>query len=143
VVASEPRRGFDRNEKALRAQSRRHFPQVKDYWVEMNPETVVGPGSQKPTYIILCNFDRFIIYRQLTLVDIIEIDKVVDRASAFNFMLPEVREPIFRHNVEKISRETANTLGELYKYLVHERKESTEVSQRFVLQSVLALFSGR
>ena len=38
------------------------FPQVRDYWVEMNPEMIIGKDAQKPTYVILCIFDRFIIY---------------------------------------------------------------------------------
>ena len=43
-----------------------HFPQARDYWIEMNPEKVLGPGAQKPKYIILCNFERFLLYRQLS-----------------------------------------------------------------------------
>ncbi len=30
-----------------------HFPQVRDYWIEMNPAIVIGPEEQKPTYVIL------------------------------------------------------------------------------------------
>lgn len=118
-----------------------HFSQARDYWIEMNPEKVIGPGAQKPVYIILCNFERFLIYRQLSLVDEIKIDEFVDRASAFNFMLPETREPIFRNNVEAISQDAARTIGELFKLLVFENGEDREVAQRFVLQCVLALFS--
>ena len=118
-----------------------HFAQARDYWIEMNPEKVIGPGSQKPKYIILCNFDRFSIYRQLSFVDEIKIDEIIDRVGAFNFMLPEQREPIFHHNVEVISQNAARTIGELFKYLVFEKKEDRETAQRFLLQCVLALFS--
>jgi hypothetical protein len=118
-----------------------HFPQVRDYWVEMNPEKVIGPGAQKPKYIILCNFDRFLIYRHLSLVDDIPIEHFVDRATAFNFMLPDPKEPIFHNNAEEISREAAGVIGELFKYLIFDLQGNREQVQRFLLQCVLALFS--
>lgn len=118
-----------------------HFPQVRDYWIEMNPEKVIGQGAQKPKYIILCNFDTFIIYKQLSKVDEISINDFIDRASAFNFLLPEERAPIFQNNVEAISQDAARAIGEVFKYLVFEKREDHQVAQRFLLQSVLALFS--
>ena len=119
----------------------KHFPQARDYWIEMNPEIVIGSGAQKPEYIILCNFDKFIIYRQLSLVDEVKLSDLLDRSSAFNFMLQVNKEPIFKNNVEVISKEVAGTIGELYKYLVFDKKESAETAQHFVLQCVMALFS--
>ncbi len=118
-----------------------HFPQARDYWIEMNPEKVIGPGAQKPKYIILCNFERFLLYRQLSFVDEITIDEFVERASAFNFMLPEDKEPIFHNNIEAISQDAARTIGEIFKHLIFEKGEEREVAQRFLLQCVLALFS--
>lgn len=118
-----------------------HFPQVRDYWIEMNPEKIIGRGAQKPKYIILCNFERFIIYQHLSRVDEITLDEFVDRASAFNFMLPDHKEPDFRNNVEKISYAAAHKIGKIFKHLVYEKKENREASQRFLLQCVLALFS--
>jgi len=119
----------------------KHFPQARDYWVEMNPEVVMGKGAQKPEYIMLCNFDKFIIYRQLCLVDEVKVSDLLDRSSAFNFMLPVVKEPIFKNNVEAISKDVAKTIGELFKYLVFDKKEDAYVAQHFLLQCVLALFS--
>ncbi len=118
-----------------------HFPQVRDYWIEMNPETVIGPGAQKPIYVILCNFDRFLIYKHLSLVDDIAIGELIDRASAFNFMLKEGKEPVFHRNIEKISQEAAKVVGQIFRLLIFERKEERARVQRFLLQSVLALFS--
>ncbi|CAK8722175.1 Site-specific DNA-methyltransferase (adenine-specific) [Candidatus Electronema halotolerans] len=118
-----------------------HFPQVRDYWIEMNPKTVIGPGAQKPTYVILCNFDHFLIYKHLSLVDEISIDKLIDRASAFNFLLKEGKEPVFHSNVEEISQEAAKVVGQIFRHLIFERKEERARVQRFLLQSVLALFS--
>ena len=118
-----------------------HFPQARDYWVEMNPEKDIGAGTQKPHYIILCNFDRFLIYRQLSLVDEVKLSELEERASAFNFMLPDAKEPIFNHNVEAISKDAAKTFGELFQYLIHDKKEDRVAAQRFLLQCVLSLFS--
>jgi hypothetical protein len=118
-----------------------HFPQVRDYWVEMNPEKVIGPGAQKPKYILLCNFERFIIYQHLLLVDEVVMDELVDRAGAFNFMMPVEREPLFRNNVEQISQIAAKLIGENFQYLIHDKSEKREVAQRFLLQCVMALFA--
>ncbi len=118
-----------------------HFPQVRDYWIEMNPELVIGQGAQKPKYVILCNFDRFLLYRQLSLVDEININEFVDRASAFNFMLPGNKEPIFHNNVEAISQNAARTIGEIFKHVIFNKNEDRVIAQRFLLQCVLALFS--
>ena len=117
------------------------FTQARDYWIEMNPEKVIGPGAQKPRYVILCNFERFLIYRDLTLVDDITLNQFIDRASAFNFLLPEAKEPIFEHNSVDISEGVARTIGEVFKHLIFEKKENRDVAQRFLLQCVLALFS--
>jgi len=119
----------------------KHFPQVRDYWIEMNPEVVMGPGAQKPQYIMLCNFDKFIIYNYLTRVDEVLLTDLIDRRSAFNFLLPQKREPIFHHNVETISKEVAYTIGELFQYLVFDKQETHVKAQHFILQCVLSLFS--
>lgn len=118
-----------------------HFPQVRDYWIEMNPEKILGPGAQKPKYIILCNFERFIIYKQLSRVDEVTIEEFADRASAFNFLLIEEKEPIFENNVEAISQDASRAIGEVFKYLVFDKREDRQTAQRFLLQTVLALFS--
>ena len=126
-----------RSEKNLES----HFPQARDYWVQMNPEVVIGKGAQKPKYIILCNFDKFIIYQYLSLVDEIKIEDFIDRSSAFNFMLIGHKEPIFHNNVEKISQDAARDIGTIFNYLIHERNLERETVQRFLLQCVLSLFS--
>lgn len=117
------------------------FPQARDYWIEMNPEKVIGEGAQKPEYIILCNFDKFLIYRQLTLVDEININELSDRSGSFNFLLKQEKEPIFNHNVKEISEDAARTVGELFKYLIFNLNEPRDQAQSFLLQCVLALFS--
>ena len=74
-------------------------------------------------------------------VDEVKLSDLVDRSSAFNFMLPHKKEPIFKNNVEAISKEVASMIGELFKYLIFEKKENREIVQQFLLQSVVALFS--
>jgi hypothetical protein len=118
-----------------------NFPQLRDYWIEMNPDIVIGSGAQKPTYAMLCNFDEFILYKHLSLVDRIKIEELPDRGSAFNFMLPTPKEPHFRHNIEAISKDAARAVGELFKYLTFDLHEQRERAQRFILQCVLSLFS--
>lgn len=119
----------------------KHFDQVKNYWIEMNPTVAIGPGAQKPRYIILCNFDTFIIYDYLSLADKITIDELKSRKSAFNFMYPDGREPAFHINVEKISKDVARTIGEIYKYEIFEKNEEPLKVQKFLLQCVLSMFS--
>lgn len=119
----------------------RHFAQLRDYWLEMNPEKLFGQGAQKPEYMMLCNFDRFLIYRYLSPVDEVRIEDIIDRSSAFNFMLPVAKEPIFKNNVEEISKDAASEVGELFKYLVFDRKQEAAIAQRFLLQCVVCLFS--
>lgn len=72
-----------------------HFIQVRDYWINMNPEALFGEGSQKPEYIILCNFDTFLIYRQLSFVDEIKLEELPDRYIALNFLLTEEKERLY------------------------------------------------
>ena len=117
------------------------FPQARDYWIEMNPEVAIGAGAQKPEYIVLCNFEKFLIYKQLSLVDEVYVSELSDRSAALNFLLVEEKLPIFKHNIKAISEDAARTVGELFKYLIFEKNESRDDSQKFLLQCVLSLFS--
>lgn len=119
----------------------KHFDQVKNYWLDMKPQEVIGPGAQKPRYAILCNFDEFIIYDELSLVDRIKLKDFEQRKAAFNFMYSDGKEPIFNCNVKDISKKAANKIGEIFKYQVMEKKESPEKVQRFLMQCILAMFS--
>jgi len=119
----------------------KHFPQVRDYWIEMNPEVVIGPSAQKPRFIILCNFDTFIIYKDLCKVDEVCTNELVDRIASFNFMYLEEKAPVFKINTTEISEGVAKTIGELFKYQIYERHNDHEKVQRFLLQCILAMFS--
>ena len=118
-----------------------HFSQARDYWINMDPNVVIGEGHEKPKYIIMCNFDEFIIYKNCQKVDDFRIEELLERYTALNFLLPIEKEPLFHNNTEQISRKTADRIGELYKYLVIEKNEPQEIVQHFILQCVLAFFS--
>lgn len=120
-----------------------HFPQARDYWMEMKPEREIGPGSRKPRYVILCNFDKFIIYDELTKVDEFKTTELPERWTALKFLLPEEEEPVFGINTKEISKKAARQIGELFKYLVEDKEQPRETAQRFVLQCVVALFSDK
>lgn len=118
-----------------------HFSQARDYWLNMDPNKVIGEGHEKPKYIIMCNFDEFIIYKDCQKVDDFRIEELPERYTALNFLLPIEKEPLFQNNVEQISKKTADKIGELYQYLTIEKNEPQEIVQHFILQCVLAFFS--
>lgn len=116
-----------------------HLQQARDYWDNLKPTVDIGPGCRKPRYVILCNFDRFVIYDEFNKVDEVTIDELPDRYTCMSFL--EGYTPIFNNNTESISKEAANLIGELYQYLTIDKKEDKATTQHFILQCVLALFS--
>ena len=105
----------------------------------LKPSIDIGPGCRKPRYVILCNFDRFVIYDEFNKVDEVTIDELPERYTCMGFL--EGNTPIFNNNTESVSKEAANLIGELYQYLTFEKKEDVAQTQHFILQCVLALFS--
>lgn len=116
-----------------------HLKQARDYWDNLKPSVDIGPGCRKPRYVILCNFERFVIYDEFNKVDEVTIDELPERYTCMSFL--EGNTPIFNNNTESISKEAANLIGELYQYLTFEKKEDVTRTQHFILQCVLALFS--
>ena len=119
----------------------RHYAQVFRYWVYLVPH--------RPPYVILCNFDEFWIYDfnlQIdTPVDIVKLEELPQRASAFRFLEPANFTPIFRNNQVEVTEKAARRMGDLFKSL-QDRKEMTKtyddaMARRFVLQCVLAMFA--
>ena len=80
--------------KSRGAKLERHYDQAFDYWTHIVPH--------RPPYVILCNFDEFWIYdfnQQLfDPVDRVSLRELSDRASAFNFLLPQAQKPVFDNN---------------------------------------------
>lgn len=116
-----------------------HFPQARDYWVDLVPARDIGPGSRKPRYIVLCNFDKFIIYDEFNKVDEVTLDELPERYTCLSFL--EGKTPLFNNNTEDVSKEAATLIGELYQYLTIDKQENKTRTQHFILQCVLALFS--
>ena len=116
-----------------------HFPQARDYWMNLVPSRDIGPGCRKPRYIVLCNFYKFIIYDELNKVDEVTLDELPERYNCMSFL--EGKTPLFQNNTESISKEAAKLIGELYQHLTIDMHEDKTDSQHFILQCVLALFS--
>ena len=116
-----------------------HFPQARDYWMNLIPSRDIGPGTRKPRYIVLCNFERFIIYDELNKVDEVTLEELPERYTCLSFL--EGKTPLFQNNTEDVSKAAASLIGELYQYLTIDKQEDTKRTQHFILQCVLALFS--
>lgn len=116
-----------------------HLQQAHDYWMNLKPSTDIGPGCKKPRYIILCNFDSFVIYDQFNKVDEVTLDELPERYTCMSFL--EGSTPLFNNNTESVSKEAANLIGELYQYLTIDMHEDANRARHFIMQCVLALFS--
>ncbi|OCJ67344.1 DNA methyltransferase [Agrobacterium tumefaciens] len=116
-----------------------HYSQAFQYWVNSVPN--------RPRYVVLCNFDEFWIYdfdKQLDVpVDKVPVSEIHHRYTAFNFILPVEKAPIFNNDREKVSRQAANQTAELFQLLIKRPKNPVdrEIAQRFVLQLVIAMFA--
>ncbi len=114
----------------------RHYRQAFSYWINAVPD--------RPRYVILCNFDELWIYdfdQQLDApVDRIALVDLPTRSDAISFMLPEPVRPIFGNDLVAVTREAANKVARVFQG-VHDRGIERVVAQRFVLQSVMAMFA--
>ncbi|VXD12739.1 DNA modification methyltransferase-related protein [Planktothrix serta PCC 8927] len=114
----------------------KYYQQAFEYWLELVP--------QRPKYVVLCNFDEFWIYDfDLQLrepVDRVSLEELPDRFTAFNFLFPENKQPVFNNNKIDVTRNAANKVAQVFNRLV-ERGETVETAQRFILQCVVALFA--
>jgi type II restriction/modification system DNA methylase subunit YeeA len=118
----------------------KHYRQTFNYWTRIVPN--------RPRYVMLCNFDQFWIYdfdNQVDEpVDIINLEQLPERSSAFGFMGLEPKNPVFQNNQVEVTKETARKMGELGEILKQRGEEqdfSILAAQRLVLQCVLAMFA--
>jgi MmeI, N-terminal domain len=85
----------------------KHYDQTFDYWTHIVPK--------RPPFVILCNFDEFWIYDFNTqLFDPVERVKLADlpkSISAFNFVLPIWKKPIFGNNWVEVTRRAADQMA--------------------------------
>lgn len=114
----------------------RHFRQAFDYWVRLVPG--------RPRYVVLCNFDEFWVYDFETQmdspVDRLQIDELPRRYGPLAFLFPTPEKPVFGNDHEAVTRAAADRLATCFNKLVSRRVDRA-LAQRFILQSLVALFS--
>lgn len=114
----------------------RAYRQAFDYWVQAVPD--------RPRYVVLCNFDEFWVYdfdQQLDApMDRIKIDHLPHRWEALGFLLPEPVTPVFGNDLVAVTRDAAAKVARVFTGL-HHRGVDRDHAQRFVLQSVMAMFA--
>ena len=114
----------------------KHYRQAFDYWVRLVPN--------RPRYVILCNFDEFRVYdfqtQMDTPVDTVELDELPDRFGALAFLAPGSPEPTFGDDRVAVTRQAADKLAACFTHLVG-RDVGRELAQRFILQTLVALFA--
>ena len=114
----------------------RIYRQAFDYWVQAVPD--------RPRYVVLCNFDEFWVYdfdQQLDApMDRVKIDDLPHRWEALGFLLPEPVTPMFGNDLVAVTRDAAAKVARVFTGL-HHRGVDRGHAQRFVLQSVMAMFA--
>ena len=114
----------------------RHYDQALEYWFRAVPD--------RPRYVVLCNFDTFWIYdfnHQLDEpLDRVQLDELPRRSEALAFLLPEETRPAFGNDMVAVTRDSAARVSAVFNHLVGRGVERL-AAQRFVLQSVMAMFA--
>lgn len=116
-----------------------HYQQAFDYWLQSVPN--------RPRYVVLCNFREFWVYdfdKQMgEPVDKLALEELPKRYPALNFLFPTNPRPIFGNDREKVSREAADKMAELFRGLIKRPRNPVprERAQRFVLQLLVAMFA--
>ena len=91
----------------------KHYAQAFEYWSRLVPD--------RPRYVILCDFDEFWIFDfNLQLdepVDIVKIEELFHRQSAFNFMMRGDVKSVFKNNQVDVTEKAGRRLGELFQIL--------------------------
>ena len=114
----------------------RDYRQAFDYWIDLVPD--------RPEFVVLCNFDEFWVY-DLNL----QLDEPVDRVTlkdlprrweVLGFLLPRPVEPTFGNDLVAVTRGTAAMVSAIFNQLVRRGVER-DSAQRFILQSVMAMFA--
>lgn len=115
---------------------RKHYGQAFTYWTRLVPN--------RPRYAVLCNFDEFWIFdfeTQLdTPVDVVRIDELSHTYGPLNFLFPGTVTPVFHNHHEAVTRQAADKLAACFNSMM-QRGVKRQLSQRFILQILMALFS--
>lgn len=112
----------------------KHYDQAFDYWTHIVPK--------RPPFVILSNFDEFWIYDFNTQlfdpVDKLKLTELPESISAFNFLLPIWKKPIFGNNWVDVTRRAADQMATVFREIV-SRGEDRERAQRFILQLLVGM----
>ena len=122
--------------KSRGAKLSQHYQQTFDYWLNLVPH--------RPPYVVLCNFDELWIYDFNTQlhepVDRVKVSELPARHSALNFLFPRQFAPVFGNNWVAVTRKAAQSVADAFNSMVF-RGEDRASARRFILQSVVAMFS--
>ena len=114
----------------------KHYPQAFEYWINAVPS--------RPRYVVLCNFDEFWVYDLDTQVgepvDRVALPDLPARHEVLNFLFPDERPPLFGNDRVAVTRAAADKVASVFQSLI-TRKVPREEAQRFILQSVAAMFA--
>lgn len=114
----------------------KHYPQAFEYWINAVPS--------RPRYVVLCNFDEFWVYDLDTQVgepvDRVALADLPARHEVLNFLFPDERPPLFGNDRVAVTRAAADKVASVFQSLI-ARKVPREEAQRFILQSVAAMFA--
>ena len=114
----------------------RVYRQAFDYWIQAVPD--------RPRYVVLCNFDEFWVYdfdQQLDApMDRLRLDDLPRRWEVLGFLLPDPVPPVFGNDLVAVTRDAATKVARVFTGL-NQRGVGREDAQRFVLQSVVAMFA--
>jgi len=120
--------------KSRGAKLEKYYDQAFDYWSHIVPK--------RPPYVILCNFDEFWIYDFNTQlfdpVDRVPLSELPTSISAFNFLLPHPKTPIFENNRVEVTRRAADLMARVFREII-VRGEARERAQRFILQLLVSM----
>lgn len=114
----------------------KHYEQAFEYWWTLVPN--------RPQYMILCNFDEFWIY-DLNIqindpVHKLRTDNLASDWGGLAFLFPRSETPVFNNNNVEVTEEAAKIVGSMF-FSMAKRKVEPIKAQKFVLQTVVALFS--
>lgn len=137
VLIEMKKRGSNLLDREYRTQAERYYIRIKK--------------DDRPRYVILCNFDQFHIYdfdnQPDDPVDVVLLEDLPRKISAFTFIDSKVLKPIFQNNQVEITEKAARRLGDLLHSLLergekYNYKKYTPIqAKRFVLQCVLAMYA--
>jgi hypothetical protein len=137
VLIEMKKRGSNLQDRDYRTQAERYYIRIKK--------------SDRPRYVILCNFDEFHVFdfdnQPDDPVDIIGLQELPRRIPAFSFLEAKNLRPQFKNNQVEITEKAARRLGDVLHSLLERgernnfRKYTPLQAQHFVLQCVLAMYA--